>query len=628
MTVESNQTTAQPIQFKAETRQLLNILIHSLYTEREVFLRELISNASDAITRIQFEMLTNQDVLDPQAEPGIWIKGDPEQKTLSIRDNGIGLSAEEMHANLGTIAHSGAKAFIDAAKDNLNHLSDIIGQFGVGFYSAFMVAERIEVLSHSFHKEEPAAHWESSGMENYTVDPADYEQRGTEVILHLKEDALEFAQENRIREVIKTHSDFIPFPIYLNDGSEPVNQRSSLWRQMPNQVSEDQYKEFYRQFSLDFQDPITKLHLSIDAPVQLYALLYVPSSAEKTMFSARKEDGLKLYARKVLIQEYCKDILPKYLGFIDGVVDSEDLPLNVSRESIQSTRVMAQIRKVITHKVIDALVTLGKDKPDDYAKFWGEFSRTVREGIATDAENSSALTPLLRYHTRKHPDEWTSLADYCLQMPSAQDKIYYLVGDDERSLANSPHLEMVKDQGYDVLFLSDPLDPFVLMHLKEFDGHELLNLASQDLDLEEKPSESTEEVAQPQADGDGADLPARFKDVLGEKVKEVKITHRLTESPARITFADEGLRPELQRVYQVLDKQYEAPKPTLEINPTHPLVQKLSELPAESDLGKMVIEQVFADALIIEGLTTDPAAMTHRIQRIMEAALNTKPLEQ
>ncbi len=627
MTTKSNSTTAQPIQFKAETRQLLNILIHSLYTEREVFLRELISNASDAITRVQFEMLTNPDVLDPQAEPGIWIKGDPDQKTLSIRDNGVGLSAEEMHQNLGTIAHSGAKAFIDAAQENLTHLSDIIGQFGVGFYSAFMVADRIEVISHSFRKDEPAALWESTGMENYTVVSADYPQRGTEVIIHLKEDAAEFAQENRLREIIKTHSDFIPFPIYLNEGTEPVNQRSSLWRQMPQQVTDEQYKEFYHQFSLDFQDPILKIHLSIDAPVQLYALLYIPASAEKTMFFARKEDGLKLYARKVLIQEYCKDILPKYLGFVDGVVDSEDLPLNVSRESIQSNRVMAQIRKLIGNKVIDALVALGKDKPDDYAKFWLEFSRAIREGIATDPENSNALTPLLRFHTAKHLDEWTSLADYCLQMPSVQDKIYYLVGEDERALSSSPHLEVVKSQGYDVLFFADPLDPFVLMHLKEFDGHELINLASQELDLPETPQPEGEENSQPEDEGDSAAIPARFQGVLGDRVKEVKVTHLLKESPARITFASEGMSPELQRVYQVLDKQYEAPKPTLEINPGHPLVQKLNSLPEDSDLGKLVIEQIFEDAMLIEGLSTDPAAMTRRIQRIMEAALTSNPTE-
>ena len=624
MTDENNANQNQPIQFKAETRQLLNILIHSLYTEREVFLRELISNASDAITRVQFEMLTNQDVLDPEAQAGIWIKTDAEAHTLSIRDNGIGMSSEEMHQNLGTIAHSGAKAFIDAAKEGVNNLSDIIGQFGVGFYSAFMVADKIEVVSHSFRKDEPAQRWISDGMETYTIEPDDLDRRGTEIILHLKEDAAEFTQEHRVREIIKMHSDFIPFPIYLNESEEAVNQRSSVWRQLPNQVTEEQYTEFYHQFSLDFQDPLLKIHLSIDAPVQLYALLYVPASSEKTMFSARKEDGLKLYARKVLIQEYSKDILPKYLSFVDGVVDSEDIPLNISRESIQSTRVMAQIRKVVTNKVIDGLKGLGNDKPDVYAKFWLEFGRAIREGVATDQENSAALIPLMRFHSVKNADSWISLADYCLQMPSSQNEIYYLVGEDERALADSPHLEVVRSQNYDVLFFSDPVDPFVLLQVKEFDGHNLVNLASQDLNLpNDNPETGTdaEQKTQGEAQDQEQDLKARFGEVLGDKVNEVKLTRLLKESPARITFSNEGMRPEMQRVYRALDKAFEAPKPTLEINPAHPLVQKAVSLPADSDLGKMIIEQIFEDALIIEGLATDPAVMTRRIQKIMEAAL-------
>lgn len=380
MTVENTES----IQFKAETKQLLNILINSLYTEREVFLRELISNASDALTRMQFELLTNRDVCDPQVELAIRIQADQENSTLIIRDTGIGMTQNELIENLGTIAHSGAKAFIEAAKNSDKPIVDIIGQFGVGFYSAFMVADSIEVVSRSYRPEEAAAKWVSDGTDTYSLHAAERENRGTDILLHLKEDAAEFLEEHRLRQIIKTYSDYMPFPVYYGDGNEPLNQRSSLWRQPPHQVKEEEYKDFYHQFTLAGEDPLLKVHLSIDAPVQLYALLYVPSTSERPIFSLRKGEGIKLYARKILIQEYCKDLLPGYLRFVDGVVDSEDLPLNVSRESIQSNRVMAQLKKVLTSKVLDALVSFGKDNPNDYAKFWQEFSRAVREGLATD----------------------------------------------------------------------------------------------------------------------------------------------------------------------------------------------------------------------------------------------------
>jgi len=337
----------QPVAFKAETRQLLNILIHSLYTEREVFLRELISNASDALTRINYEMLTQHDVLDPAAELGIWISSDPEKRTLTIRDTGIGMTADEMVENLGTIAHSGARAFLDAAEHSTGEtkLSDIIGQFGVGFYSAFMVADSIRVISRSFRPDAEGIVWTSTGNDTYTLEAAEKAERGTEIVIQLKEDAAEFAQEYRLRQIVKKHSDYIPFPIYLGEKNEQANQQSALWRQQPRQVDAKAHEEFYKQMTLDSNPPLAYAHMATDAPVQMYAVLYIPSNPERNIFALRKQDGLKLYARKILILEYCNDLLPEYFRFVQGVVDSEDLPLNVSRESVQSNRVMSQLKK-------------------------------------------------------------------------------------------------------------------------------------------------------------------------------------------------------------------------------------------------------------------------------------------
>jgi len=613
----------KPVSFKAETRQLLDILIHSLYTEREVFLRELISNAADALTRMHYESLTNREVLDPQAELGIWITANEDQKTLTISDTGLGMTADDLNENLGTIAHSGAKAFLDAAQSGSQHLSDIIGKFGVGFYSAFMVAKKIVVVSRSYLPNEEGARWVSEGEDTYFIEPAEKQQRGTSITLHLKDDAEEFAKLHRLRQVIHTHSDYIPFPIYLDTEKEPVNRQNALWRQPPSQVKEEQYKEFYRQFSLDITDPILKIHLSVDAPVQLFALLFVPASTERGIFTLRKEDGLKLYARKVLIQEYCKELLPAYLRFVDGVVDSEDLPLNISREAIQSSRVVAQLKKILTNKVIEALKSLGKDNPDGYAIFWNLHNRAIREGIATDVDSQAELSTLLRFHSLKNPQNWVSLEHYSQNMPAAQTKIYYLLGDDERSLASSPHLEIVSSLGYDVLFMADPLDPFMLMRLNSYEGFDLVNLAGETPELvgsTQKGEQSAPDKEFPV--NQTTSLISLFKEILGDRIADVRVTTRLTESPARLVDQQSDLKPELQRVYRILNKEFEPPKQVLEINPNHPILNKVASLAAENDLTRLVIEQIYENTLLIEGIPTDPAAMTRRIQGLMKAALS------
>lgn len=615
------QSANRSIPFKAETIQLLNILIHSLYNDREVFLRELISNASDALTRLNFELLTNREVFESETEPKIHIRTYPDEKLLVITDTGIGMNEAELIENLGTIAQSGARSFIQAAQENNAHLSDIIGQFGVGFYSSFMVAEWIQVTSRSYRIEDSAAAWFSEGAGTFNVEPAEYEHRGTQVKIKLKEDAAEFLEEFRLREIIRKHSDFIPYPIYLNDAEEKVNQQIALWRQSPQEVEETQLEDFYRQYTLDFEKPLLHLHMAVDAPLQMYALLFIPANPERNIFSPRKQDGLKLYARKILIQEYTQDLLPKSLRFIQGVVDSEDLPLNVSRESVQSTRLMSQLKKLITNRLIDTFSKLAKEKPEDYAKFWKTYSLFIKEGVATDEDYYEQFLPLLRYRSLKNPTEWISLDEYIESKPVDQQKIYYILGDDEHSIINSPHLEVYKKRNLDVLLFTDPVDPFVLMRAKKYKDFELVNAATEKLDVPASEAEDAE-AEKPEAQEKIQTVISRMKTVLGEQISDVRITHQLVQSPARLIDAEGALTPELQRVYKMMDKEVEIPARILEINPNHPIIKKLAEVSESEEIGKAVIAQIYENALLIEGLHPDPAGMIERIQKIMQSALD------
>ena len=619
----SGTTHETAIPFRAETRQLLDILIHSLYTEREVFLRELISNASDALTRMNFEMLTRREVVDHEAELGIWITANADEKTITIRDTGVGMTSEEMAENLGTIAHSGARAFLKAAQETKSTANEIIGQVGVGFYSAFMVAEWIRVTSRSFVPEAQAAAWYSTGEDSYTLESSDKTDRGTVITIKLKEDASEFAQESRLREVVKRHSDYIPYPIYVGGSGERANQQTALWRQSPRDLDKEKYEEFYRQFTLDFEPALTQTHVVIDAPVQLYALLFVPASPERNMFSLRKEDGLKLYARKVLIQEYSRDLLPDYFRFITGVVDSEDLQLNVSREAIQSNRIIAQCKRVITSRVVDMLKKLAQDKPEEYATFWKTYHRFIKEGISTDRENLENLTPLLRFRTFQSPEQWKSLDDYVQNLKPDQKKIYYLLGDDERSLVYSPHLDVFRQSGVDVLLLTDPLDSFMLIALTKYKDYSLANAAAEKPEVkpEEKPAGEQEAPEEALPEDELQALVNRFKFVLGERVSDVRSTDRLTSSPARLVDKEGSMGQEVQRVYRLLNKEFEAPQKVMEINPRHAILKRLSQQPAGQELDRMVIEQIYENALLIEGLHPDPAGMIGRIQDLIKKAL-------
>jgi len=615
-------TTSQQFTFKAETKQLLNILIHSLYKDREVFLRELLSNASDALNRLRFEMVTNHNVLDSAAELNIHITADKDARTITIQDTGIGMTRDEMIENLGTIAQSGARKFLDATKDSKVDFAQVIGQFGVGFYSVFMVAEWVRVTSHSFDPQAEAVSWYATGDDNYQIDKADMSERGTKVEIKLKEDASEFAEEYRLKNIIHKHSDYIGFPIYLGESKDAVNKQTSLWRTSKQEVTDEQYKEFYRQTTLDFEDALTHIHVSTDAPVQLYALLYIPSKAERGMFSLRKEDGLKLYSRNILIDEYNKDLLPEYLRFVQGVVDSEDLPLNVSRETVQSSGLMPKLKKVLTNQVIKELESLAKNNSEKYQTFWQEFGPYLKQGVAATPADADTINPLLRFKTNLNPETWSSLEEYVSRIKAGQKVIYYIVGEDPKSVLRSPHLDYFHSQGTEVLLLTDPMDSFMLMGLHKYKDHELKNVSSAEVDTNEKPKEQPEAEKIPEADF--STLLERFKQVLGERVTDVRASNRLYQSVARLADADDTVNPELQRVYRFLGKEYEIPKKVLELNPSHSVLKNLLKLEEGAELQNIIIEQIYDSALLVEGLHPDPSSMAARVQQIMEAALARK----
>jgi HSP90 family molecular chaperone len=605
--------------FKAETRQLLNILIHSLYKDREVFLRELLSNASDALNRLRFEMLTNRDVLDPETELCIHLKVDKETRMLSIQDTGIGMTKEEIIENLGTIAQSGARKFLEATKGTNVNPAQVIGQFGVGFYSVFMVAEWVRVTSRSCELEATAVSWYATGEDNYLVSPAEMNTRGTTVEIKLKVDAAEFAEESHLKNIIHKYSDYIGFPIYLGDGKEAVNKQTSIWRTSRQDVTEEQYKDFYHQTTLDYEEPLLHIHMLTDAPVQMYALLYIPGKAERSIFTLRKDDGLKLYSRNILIDEYNKDLLPDYLRFVQGVVDSEDLPLNVSRETVQSSGLMPALKKVLTNQVIKDLESLAKNEMEKYQVFWKEFGGYLKQGIATNLTDGEKLHPLLRFKSNLHPETWSSFDDYILRIKDGQKVIYYIVGDDQKSILRSPHLDYFQEQGIEVLLLTEPMDSFMLMGLRKYKDFELKNVAQAEVDIAKKSEENTEEEKIP--DAGLTTLVERFKKVLGERVSDIRTSDRLSRSVARLIDPSGTQNPELQRVYKYLGKEYEAPKKILELNPSHAIMKDLLKLDPNSELQSLIIDQIYESALLVEGLHPDPSSIAPRVQKIIEAAL-------
>jgi len=573
---------------------------------------------------MRFIQQTDREVLNPSLDLEITIEIDTEEKILKISDTGIGMTSDEMKTNLGTIAQSGAKAFLEAAEGDEKGLVDVIGRFGVGFYSVFMAAEWVKVTSRSYQPDEKAASWYATGADTFEMGTADKEDRGTCIEIKLNQDAQEFLEIHRLREIIKTHSDYVPYPISITGEDGQINQQTAIWRENPRAIEEDKYQDFYRQLTLELEEPLEKIHFVADAPLMIYALLYLPAKLDRGLFTLREQDGLKLFARKILIEDYSKDLLPPYFRFIQGVVDAEDLPLNVSRESVQATAMINRINKILTNQVIQKLKELAGKDQEKYLDFWAEFGQFLKEGVAANDNNRDELSTLLRFHSTTMPDQWTSLDEYLSHMKPGQDKIYYILGDDESSVSRSPHLDYFQTHCYEVLTLTDPVDSFMLLGLREYKEYALQNVAASDLNLPElSEQEEQQEQEKPTSLSDEAvtGLIDIFKDILGEQVSDVRITDRLTNSVARLVDAKGSLGQEMQRVYRMMDKDYQIPKKVLEINPDHLVLNKVSQLPDDDQRRELIVKQIFESALLIEGLHPDPASMIPRIQQLMESAL-------
>lgn len=616
--VETQST--ESLEFKAEVQQLLRILSHSLYKERGIFLRELISNASDALHRMQFVMLTDDDVLDPDAELAVKITADDEAKTLTISDTGIGMTRNEMVENLGTIAHSGALAFMETLEEG-QKLEDIIGQFGVGFYAVFMVADEVRVTSRSYRPDAQAWTWISSGDSTYRIESAEKADRGTTIEVQLKEDAEEFASTWRLQQIVRTHSNYVSFPIYVED--EVANAQTAIWRESPSQVEEDAYTDFYKQLSMDYEEPLLHIHVVSDVPVEVRSVLYVPRSRDAGVLRTRTDYGLRLYSRKILIQDNNKELLPEYLRFVEGVVDSADIPLNVARETVQSSRTIGHIKRALRSRLLKTLEELGEENPEDYEIFWEAWGPFIKEGVATDFGGRDDLLPLLRFRTSKSDGQLVSLDTYVARMQEEQSDIYYILGDSVASVQHSPHLDYFSSHDLEVLYLVDPLDAFMVQSLREYEDKTLANVDDPDLDLPEDEDEDAEDQAESLAPEALGKLIVRFRNVLGDRVADVRESKVLQGSPARLVSAEGGPERDMQRVRRLLEEDFEVPVKILEINPRHPLIRQLSSRAgsvSDDALTDLVIEQLFENMLLLEGLHPDPTQMVPRIQSLLEKA--------
>jgi molecular chaperone HtpG len=606
-------------QFKAEIKQLLNILIHSLYKEREIFLRELISNASDALTQIHFEMLTNSDVLDLEADLAIHIDISEDGKTLIIQDSGIGMTRDELARNLGTIAQSGADEFLQAISDSEQAPSEIIGQFGVGFYSVFMVAKEVKVISRSYQPEAQSATWLSTGGEDFSIEPAEKSDRGTEIHIKLKEEAKEFSETWRLKQIVTKYSDYIGYPIYL--GEDQANQQESIWRRSSSEISQEEYKKYYQQLTMDFEDPLITIHLSSDAPIHIRSLMHIPAKSERGILNLRQEHGLSLYSHNVLIQEFNRDLLPKWLEFVVGVVDSEDLPLNVSRETVQSTRAMARLGRTLRRRLLREIKELAESDAEKYSIFWDQYGPILKEGLALEPDSKEELLPLFRYRSLKSSDKLISLDEYVKAFAEDQAEIYYIVGGDLESIQLSPHLDLFRDRDLDVLLFIDPIDPFLPQAILHYQDFPLRNIDDASLELpEDVPSEEHDET-------EGIDdkifnqLIGRFVTALGDKVLEVRESKVLKNSPVRLVTPEDSPSRDIQRVQRYLTDNYEIPKKILEVNRGHNLISDLARIlneRREDEIINLIIEQLFESSLVMEGLHPNPAKMLPKIERLLE----------
>ncbi|ERH50764.1 molecular chaperone HtpG [Ectopseudomonas toyotomiensis] len=626
----SVETQKETLGFQTEVKQLLHLMIHSLYSNKEIFLRELISNASDAADKLRFEALAKPELLEGGAELKIRLSFDKDAKTVTLEDNGIGMSREEVIAHLGTIAKSGTADFLKNLSGDQKKDSHLIGQFGVGFYSAFIVADEVEVFSRRAGS--PASegvHWSSKGEGEFEVATVEKAERGTRIVLHLKSGEEEFADGWRLRNIVKKYSDHIALPIELpkeHHGEdkpaevewETVNRASALWTRPRTEIKDEEYQEFYKHVGHDFENPLSWSHNKVEGKLEYTSLLYVPGRAPFDLYHREAPKGLKLYVQRVFIMDQADQFLPLYLRFIKGVVDSNDLSLNVSREILQSGPVIDSMKSALTKRVLDMLEKLAKDKPDDYKTFWKAFGQVLKEGPAEDFANKEKIAGLLRFaSTAGEGDEQSvSLADYLGRIKEGQDKIYFLTGESYAQIKNSPHLEVFRKKGIEVLLLTDRIDEWLMSYLTEFDGKQFVDVARGDLDLGELDSEE-DKKAQEEVAKAKEGLIERLKGALGEQVAEVRVSHRLTDSPAILAIGEQDLGLQMRQILEASGQKVPDAKPIFEFNPAHPLIERLDAEPDEdrfTDLSHILFDQA---ALAAGDSLKDPAAYVQRLNKLL-----------
>jgi molecular chaperone HtpG len=617
---------AQKHEFKAEIKQLLEILVHSLYTSREIFLREIISNASDALDKLRFESTRGAEIIDSELPLDISILFDEKNNTITVKDSGIGMTQEELINNIGTIAKSGSSEFIKQLADSASDANNIIGKFGVGFYSVFMVAKEVIIKTKSFKKEEPAIEWSSDGLGDYEISEIKDEiKRGTTIEIHLKDDAKEFAEKYRIESIIKKHSNFISFPIYLEN--EKVNTISAIWREPKSNITKEQYNEFYKYLTYDSEEPLDVIHISIDAPIQFNSVLFIPKKNQDFFGYNRENYGLDLYVRRVLIQHKNKDLLPEYLGFIKGVVDSEDLPLNISRETLQENIVFTKISNHITSQVFSYLTKLAKDEPEKYKELWKEHNRVFKLGYS-DYANMDKYSELLRFNSsfNEKAEDLVSLEEYVSRFKEGQNEIYYAVGNSREAIATDPHLEIFKNKGLEVLYLYDPIDEFVVSSIrkyKEFDFKSVDHIDFNKIDKLKNEKEKTSSLEELSKDDSKQfdSLLAKIKGILGDRVVEVKESQRLSDSAACVVSPDEGFSSSMQKILRMSNKDLTEQKKIFEINKDHKLTRNLLKVfkaDSNDEFIKDTVEQLYESALLLEGSLIDPHKLASRINKMLD----------
>jgi len=608
--------------FQTEVRQLLQLMIHSLYSNKEIFLRELISNASDAADKLRFEALATPALLEENPELEIRIEYDDTGKTIAVIDNGIGMSRDELVGNLGTIARSGTAEFLQQMTGDEQKDAQLIGQFGVGFYSAFIVADKVEVESRRAGlPSEGGVRWESDGQGEFSIEDADIAGRGTRVTLHLKESESEFCDALRLETLIRKYSDHIAFPVLLSnagdtaDEAKTVNSATALWNRSRSEISDEEYKEFYKHLSHDFSDPLCWSHNRVEGKKEYTSLLYIPENAPFDLWNRDAPRGLKLYVQRVFILDEAEQFLPLYLRFVKGIVDSADLPLNISREMLQQDSELGGMRNAMTRRVLDMLNKLAADKPEDYQKFWNEFGQVVKEGFVEDQQNRDKLAKLLRFASTHDASEKQehSLANYIERAGSEQDKIYYILAENFATGSASPHLEQLREKGIEVILLYDRIDPWVVDHLPEFEGKTFQDVGRGQLALPDADGE----ITQQSMNDEHKPLLKRIRKVLKDRVEAVNVSQRLVDSPACVVAGEQDLGPQLRRMLEASGQELPESKPILEINVSHPLVQRLS---AEADGGKFdeLSEIVLDHALLAEGAQLEnPADYVRRMNQFL-----------